>query len=182
MGFFNGFWILSFFLWVYVSSFLKQPEIVSNVRCMCENTSVRYSQHSAAGAVVLQAEGLPAMCSSITQSGAEPRSADTLPGGWSLMFLVCLPSGQCHRAINSHLGKHQRLADQTLIQQVFLTKFGVLSLSYLPPVIHSKREHLLLESPPNLCKIGHAVCFLVPESRATLSSVGLSCSRWFLPS
>lgn len=54
---------------------------------MCENTSVRYSQHSAAGAVALQAEELPAMCSSIApllpeqQSGAELRSADTLPGG-----------------------------------------------------------------------------------------------------
>lgn len=43
-------------------------------------------------------------------------------------------------------------------------KFGVLSLitlilSFLPPVIHSKREHLLLENPPNLCEIGHAVSF-----------------------
>lgn len=86
---------------------------------MCENTSVRYSQHPAAGAVALQAEGLPAVCSSITpllpgqHSGAEPSSADTLPGADPLTFLVCLSLASATGSLTS-LGQAPDLCSSDL--------------------------------------------------------------------
>lgn len=84
---------------------------------MCENTSVRYSQHAAAGAAVLQAEGLPAMCLSVTllpeqQSGAEPRGADTarglIPLRFGFAFLLATATGSLTSTWANTSGKHSR--------------------------------------------------------------------------